>query len=353
MANAHAESARPTPRSSKSTLERLLSDARNFSAEFPLFLANHQPMMLVALERLGGSDERLEEWFEVYRRVSGLVPQPPAIGKISRADWCAHLGDRTRERDYRTFFTGEVARLGIERALAVYLPTLTPGIAGSALHSFMRLAYGVMRSDPAEVGAALGYWAAVYLELCLASGAEPVTDNPAEVLVRMQPVSSYRHVEPKLDLLWHFMSEMARKPEFKGVVDQLRIGPDSRPRVAAASLALYAGTMDFCALHALTGSHWMRILWPLLPNPDLALRYFWQAIAALYPKIGFPDLPSAEQLGEWRRAPAPEWPEIKATAVRSDDEHDISLTFSAFEEWKFTGDPLYRFVAARRVRLIA
>jgi hypothetical protein len=149
------------------------------------------------------------------------------------------------------------------------------------------------------------------------------------------------------------MREVAKKPEFQGVVDQLRIGPDSLRRVAEASLALYAATMDFCALHALTGSHWLRILWPVLPDPDMMLRYFWQAIAALYPKIGFPDLPSTGQLEEWRHTPTPDWPDIRVAAVACDDEHDISLAFSAFEEWKFSGDPLYRFVAARRVRLIA
>ena len=108
---------------------------------------------------------------------------------------------------------------------------------------------------------------------------------------------------------------MAAKAEFRPVVDWLAIGPGTLRRVASASLALYAGTMDFCALHALTGSHWLRVLWPVLPDPDLALRYFWQAIAALYPKIGFPDLPSAEVLQGWRERPCPEWPEIKAAAA--------------------------------------
>jgi len=149
------------------------------------------------------------------------------------------------------------------------------------------------------------------------------------------------------------MMAMAAKPEFRGVVDELRIGPETHDKVAAASLALYAATMDFCALHALTGVHWLRILRPVLPDPDLALRYFWQAIASLYPKIGFPDLPSAEMIEAWRNIPTPDWPEIMAAAVNCDDEHDISLTFSAHEEWKLYGDPLYKLVAARRVRLIA
>jgi hypothetical protein len=339
-------------RSEASTLDRLLEEARTFSAEFPLFLANHQPMMLVALQRLGASDRRLQDWFAIYRDANGLVPEPSPIAPIERDSWRSALSDRSRERDYRAFFTGEVARLGIRPAIGAYLPTLTPGIAASALHAFMRLAYGVMREDAKEVGTALGYWSATYLELCPATGAPPVTSDPAEVLLRMKPVEAFKHVEPELDLLWHFMHAVAAKPEFRSVVDLLDIRADSLRRVAAASLVLYAGTMDFCALHALTGAHWLRLLWPTLSDGDLALRYFWQAIAALYPKIGFPDFPSTEQLEEWRRSPTPDWPDIMAAAVSCDDEHDISLTFSAFEEWKHYGDPLYKVVAARRVRLM-
>ncbi len=216
----------------------------------------------------------------------------------------------------------------------------------------MRLAYGVLRGDAAEVGAALGYWSATYLTLGPATGAKPITDEPAEVLLRLRDVELYRNVEVELDLLWKFMAAMAAKPEFTPVIDWLAIGPGTLQRVASSSLALYAGTMDFCALHALTGAHWLRILWPVLPDPGLALRHFWQAIAALYPKIGFPDLPSAEMLQAWRKSPCPDWPEIKAAATGSDDEHDLSLTFSALEEWKAYGDPLYRYVTARRLGLV-
>ncbi len=309
-------------------------------------------MVIVALQWLGASDARLDQFFETYRAVNGLVPMPPAVAPIERATWTSELGDRSRERDYRAFFTGEVNRLGIRAAVATYAPVLIPGIASSALHGFMRLAYGVMRGDPAEVGAALGYWSACYLTLGPATGAPPVTDDPGTVLLRMRPVETYRHVEVETDLLWHFMRAMSKKPEFRSVIDWLAIGPGTLKRVAGASLVLYAATGDFCALHALTGTHWLRLLGPVLPDPDLALRHFWQAIAALYPKIGFPDLPSAEAVQAWRELPAPDWPEIKAAAAKCDDEHDLSLSFSAFEEWKVYGDPLYRVVAARRVRLI-
>jgi hypothetical protein len=227
-----------------------------------------------------------------------------------------------------------------------------PGLAASATHGLMRLAYGVLRDDEEEIAIALGYWAATYLELGAAEGNAPVTDDPAEVLLRMRQVDSFRCVETELDLLWHFMRAIAAKPEFRPIVDSLAIGPGTAARMREASLALYAGTMDFCALHAVTGCHWLRMLRPATPDPQPALRYFWQAIAALYPKIGFPELPDAEAVEGWRRLPCPAWPDIDAAAVRSDDEHDLSLVFSAREEFRTFGDRLYQVVAARRMQLI-
>lgn len=335
-----------------SQLERLLAEGRAFSAEFPDYLANHLPMILVALHRLGASDARLAEYFTWYRDENRLQPLPPPVAPIQADRWTQALGDRRRESDYRAFFSGEVDRLGARGAIAAYLPALVPGLAASATHGLMRLAYGVMREDDAEIATALGYWAATYLELGLASGAAATSADPGEVLLRMRAFACYRNVETERDLLWHFMRAVSAKPEFGPVVDWLEIGPGTYQQVRVASLALFAGTMDFCALHALTGCHWLRLLRPALPNPDLALRYFWQAIASLYPKIGFPDLPTPEILEEWRNAPCPDWPEIAAAAIGSNDEHDLSLAFSAREEWNVYGDRLYQVVAARRLQLI-
>lgn len=333
-------------------LMRLIAKSRDFSAEFPVLLANHLPMVLVGLRRMGADDARLNKFFETYRVTNKLVPTPPLVAPIETGTWAKALGDRTRETDYRKFFEGEVRRLGVRAAIATYMPTLVPGICASALHALMRLAYGVLNDDPEEVGTALGYWAATYLSLGPATGAAPVTDDPAAVLLRIRDYPAFKHVEVELDLLWHFMRSMAAKPEFKPVVDWLDIKPGTHDRIAKASLALMAGTMDFCAVHAVTGTHWIRIIGDYWPNQNLALRYFWTAIASLYPKIGFPSLPSVGQLDEWRRAACPDWPDIFAKTIQSDDEHDLSYVFSSHEEWKFYGDPLYRFVAARRVGLI-
>lgn len=334
------------------TLEDLLAEGRDYSVEFPYLLANHLPMILVALDRLGAPESRLRSYFDMYRDVKGLVPVPPPVAPIEAGSWTASLGDRSREADYRAFFTQEVRRLGVEDSVRTYLPTLVPGIAASALHGLMRLSYAVLRMDPAETGAALGYWATTYLPLPAATGAAPVTDDPGVILARIGSLPAMHHIVPETDLLWHNIRAAVNATDFAPVVDWLEIGLDSPRRIAATSLALFAATMDFSALHAVTGMHWVRLVTPFTPEPALLLRHFWQTIASLVPKIGFPALPSAEQLDEWRHLPAPGWDEIAAAAIASDDEHDISLTFSAREEEKIYGDPLYRVVAARRVRLI-
>jgi hypothetical protein len=332
-------------------LERAVAWSRQWSWEFPFCLANHLPMVLVALHRMGASDERLEAYYHIYHEQNGLVPIPEPISRITRDNWREFLGQREREADYRAFFAGEVARLGATPAALLYLPRLMPGLAASATHALMRMAYATMTDSDEETGVALAYWAATYLSLGPSRGAAPSTDDPAEVLAFMYGPKTFRHVEPERDLLWHFMREVSEKPEFAGVVDRLAIGPQTHHRIARCSLALYAGTLDFCALHAVTGTHWLRLLAPRTPDAATPLRYFWQAIASLVPKIGFPTLPSADELEAWRRARLPDWPEIYREAVARDDEHDLSLTFSAGEEFKHTGDRLYQYAAAKRLAL--
>jgi Questin oxidase-like len=333
-------------------LERAVAWSRQWSAEFPFCLANHLPMVLVALHRMGASDERLEAYCHIYHRQNGLVPVPGPIGEVTRDNWRGFLGQREREGDYRAFFAGEAARLGATPTALLYLPELIPGLAASAMHAFMRMAYATMTDSDEETGVALGYWAATYLSLGASQGLAPSTDDPAEVLALMSGPASFRHVEPERDLLWHFMRAVAQKPEFAPVVDRLAIGPETHDRIARCSLALYAGTLDFCALHAVTGTHWLRLIAPRTPDAATPLRYFWQAIASLVPKIGFPVLPSSDELEAWRRMSLPDWPEIYREAVARDDEHDLSLTFSAGEEFKHYGDRLYQYVAAKRLGLV-
>lgn len=322
-------------------------------AEFGTDLANHLPMALVILGRLGAPEQRLRDFAAAYRAANPLRPAPPDGGRVGAANWREGLGRRELEGDYRGFFARAVAREGVAAVLRRCLPVLVPGIAASALHALMRLAYALERDDPAEVATALGYWCATFLPLRAAEGAAPLSDDPLALLPVLRERPGLRALTPPSDLLWHWMRAAAAHPDFPPVAALLAPAPDLTRRLAHAGLVLMAGTMSFEALHAVTGAHWLRLVGRRWPDPSLAGRYFWQAIAAVYPKLKMPALPDADALDALRATPAPAWPAIAAAALRSDDEHDISFAYSAREEAAAYGDPLYRVLAARRLGLLA
>ncbi|WP_081176128.1 questin oxidase family protein [Rhizobium rhizosphaerae] len=335
-------------------LKALIAKVGQRSGEFPVCLANHLPMVLEAMARLGAGPERLEAYAGIYT-ASHSVPFPPApVAPLDAESWRFALGRREREADLRRFFEGLVAELGGAEAVRQTMPVLAPGVAASATHGLMRLAYAVLRADDREIAAALGYWAATYLcyEDVPASRIADL-DDPLAHLLSMRDEPSFYGVEAPTHLLWKWIEAMGHMQEFRDRLGRMRVGPDFLDRIRPAALALYAGTMSFEALHAVTGCHWLRLVSPVIDAPQTLARHFWEVVMALYTKIGMPPVPAPELLDEWRSLPLPDDRAIAAAAVASDDEHDHSLVFSAFEEFRYTGDRLYKVVAARRVGLIA
>ena len=334
------------------TFARTLAEARALSVEFGQDLANHLPMVLWAQHRLGGSEADAARFAEHYIRANQVQDPRPSPGPIDPADWTAHLGDRRFERAYRAFFAAEQSRLGQEALLARYWPMLVPGIAASALHGFMRLAYAFDAEAPEEAATSLAYVAATFLPLGQGTGAAPRTADPGGVLALMTEEPAFRRITCESTLLWRFMERMSQIPEFAPVHDWLEVGPDTLGRMARDSLRLYAATMDFSALHAVTGTHWLRLVLPHVGEKEALIQGFWQAIAALYPKIGFPAPLDASAPAARATRPGAGGGEIARAAGAPHDEHDLSLVYSARMEQAVYPDRLYQVVAARRVGLI-
>jgi hypothetical protein len=331
----------------------IVAEARALSVEFGTELANHLPMVLWAQHRLGGDAADAARFAATYLAATGCRPPAPSPAPIKPAAWTERLGDRRFETAYRVFFATELERLGQTALLARYLPTLVPGIAASALHALMRLAYALDADSPEEVATALAYAATTFLPLGQGTGAAPRTADPGGVLALMADDPAFGDVRCESPLLWHFMRRMADVPAFFPVHDWLEVGPDTIARMARDSLRLYAATMDFSALHAVTGTHWLRLVLPHLDQTEPLIRAFWQAIAALYPKIGFQAPLDAAAASRMAELPCPDWATIARAAVASSDEHDLSLVYSARVEQAEHGDRLYQVVAARRLGLIA
>ncbi|QWW71456.1 questin oxidase family protein [Rhizobium sp. WYJ-E13] len=335
-------------------LRELIADVGRRSGEFPDDLANHLPMVLEAMARLGAPAARLEAYAEHYTRSHAVPMQPPLISALDDATWRSALGRREREGDLRRYFTARVSKEGGSATALAVMPVLAPGVAASATHGLMRLAYAFLRNDDAEVAAALGYWAATYLAYKgIPAERMPDTTDPLACLIDMRADPALRNLDAPTHLLWKWIEAMGKLSAFRDRLGRLVAGPDFLDRIRPASLALYAGTMSFEALHAVTGCHWLRLVSPHIGEPQRLALHFWEVVMALYTKIGMPLPPTSGELEEWRHLPLPSDAEIAAAAVASDDEHDHSLVFSAFEEYRYTGDRLYKVVAARRVGLIA
>ncbi|HBF28049.1 MAG TPA: hypothetical protein DDW73_00210 [Rhizobium sp.] len=324
-----------------------------WSSEFEHTFANHAPMVLTALARIGGTPPEMRRFFDHYRHSKQLLPAGSTQTPLNAQTWQSAIGMRDREPDLRVFFIAQVEEFGIAPTLRLTLPILAPGIAASAFHALMRTAYGVLRQNEQDIGIALAYWAATYLPLPPSRGAKPVTDDPAQVLALTAAIAPLHDVQLH-ELLWQNIRDSTALLEFAPVVDWLDIGPDTMERMADVAIRLFAATQHFAALHVVTGLHWIRLIAPYCDETvlNMMLRVFWQAIAALLPELGFPTMPSDEVVERWRALEAPHWADIHAAARQSFDEHDISIAFSAHEEMALYGDPLYRVACARRLGLI-
>lgn len=340
----------PDPRAA-TRLRSLIAEVGQRSGEFPVLLANHLPMVLEAMFRLGAGPERLDDYAEHYVRVHAVPDLPRHIAPLSAKTWRAAIGDRSREADLRDYFQTEVARLGGAETIRLYMPDLARGVAASATHGLMRLAYAVRRRDEAEIGIALGYWAATYLAFPTRSGTGKA--SPVDLVLEMHANPAFAGISVNSTLLWKWIEHMGTLPPFQNLLGRMEPGETRIEALRQASLALYASTMTFEALHAVTGCHWLRLVWPFVEEPEVLASYWWENVLALYARIGLPAIPDAAVLDALRDLPVPPDAAIAAAAIASNDEHDHSLVFSAFEEFALTGDPLYKVVAARRVGLIA
>lgn len=106
---------------------------------------NHLPMALVALEGLGGDEERLREFAAFYEK-----RRRPKTEKERAAS------DRIAE---------DLAKRGSACVLADLLPRFTPGIGAAAFHGLIRTAYAVDSGDDTDLPDALRYWTGTYREL--------------------------------------------------------------------------------------------------------------------------------------------------------------------------------------------
>lgn len=305
-------------------LNELLAETREASCVFGGGLSNHLPMALIALARLGASAERLGAYAEAY---------------VARLD-SAGPDEVLQEQ----MVVDAIARYGVAVAVPALVSELADGLAGSAFHEIIHLAYALEHGGGDEVANALGHWKTVYrvLDLPPAGGGDR---DVRDVLAEIQKRSDLR--PPKLGgLIIAQLGAAATVPGFAEVVATARYDDSTIGQLAAAGLAAFLADPNIITVHMLTGAHAVRIIKQHMGAPgDAVAKQFWPAFAAAYTVIGAPAL---DRDAREAVVGVPNWEALRNVALASDDEHVIKSVYSCRQESRvYGGDAQYRLAAAR------
>ena len=316
------------------TCRGLLSQSTNFHPFYGNGLSNHLPMVLAALDRLGGTPGRLNAFYAAS--VASLVGFKPAAHP-------SHPDDaRGNPNDFPSallFFERAILEDGPDRVLRRWVPQLIPGIAAASFHGLIRLGYAIEASNNAEIASALALWTTAFTSL--GPPGHLVDEKPAAIAKRLSKFIAKRPVPAGL-----IVDRMTRI----AALDSLQYS-ESQPRqlsladVAGFAISAYASSDDFTLLHAVTATHAFRLIMPFIADSALAIRYLWRAILVAALSTGLP------LHNDWPKeaVQVPGWGDIAARAIESDDEHVIKLVYTAYAESRMYGDPRYQLVAARQV----
>jgi hypothetical protein len=296
----------------------LLANSRRFSASYANGMANHLAMALVALNRLGASDDRLREFASFYQRHLRLKP--------------------ALETTLASKFTAELQAKGRDTLLRDELSRLTPGLASEAFHGLIRTAYAVDSGDDVDLPDALTSWVIGYAELGLRD--EKRWESAIDAFVAMNRDDRFPKELPGRSITGR-IAKIIAIPAF----DDYRFGIRNLELRDLAKIAalLFLATGDFTVLHLVTACHATRVLKPYLAVG--AVDHLAVAMLAAYASIGRPDFDVAIQPSH----DLPDWGTLTSRVIPSNDEHDLKLVYSCQQEEAQYGWGLHQTAASVRL----
>jgi hypothetical protein len=270
-----------------------------------------------------------------------LLPAGDSASELDPHDYLGSTGDYPR---FVLFFQHRIREAGVDAVLRDWVPVLMPGLAASAFHALIRLAYAIEGGLDDEIALALAYWASEYASLPLSL--EPAAGSLDEIAERLRPRVAGHVFKP--GIIIDKMLEIAWHPSLTGAPVQPGAAPALRD-IARFALQAYLRREDFTLLHIVTGCHAFRIVQRYANDKALAVRYLWQAALAAWLTVVVTGSDAAEG-GHGGAAPAEQ--AIAAQAVLSSDDHVIKFCYSALCEYREYGDPGYLRAAARKAGIV-
>src|SRR5512143_296047 len=320
----------------RAELHRMLEEALAWPPEYASELSNHLPMALHALSELGASASRMRQFAGRYlQRFAGRGGGPRAS---TVADWLPLRGQADAYPGLRATFEDALAREGRDAVLRRVLPALWPGVAAAAFHGVIRTGHAAQAGHDGELAAALAYWAWRWQPLPPAGPGAAIA--AADWWQRLLAASHDAKLEGR-DIS-HRMDRAARSGAYVELAGRLHAEPDTVVKLWAFAAGCYADTRNFTVLHMVTGVRAVQVLLPWIDDAEAALcevvrAFAAAALAAAVPARSLPPLP------------APDWAEIVARAIDSDDDHVVKLVHACRTAEQFGIPGRFRDAAARAV----
>ncbi|MER6944834.1 questin oxidase family protein [Nonomuraea sp. NPDC000554] len=337
------------------TLDEAYERLHRTGPEFEGWLTNHGPMAVESMVRRGHA-KQVHRWLDGYmRRLDDL---PRGTSPITADGWRAALGDPHRLGDWLAFFEREVIEQPWRAVLETWWPRLLPGIAAGATHGVIRTGHAVHalldhEDGPrlAELGQALGYWAARWQQVPLAApsgAADPVSALAGLPRVPDQTAGINHRLNQLTGLTGWSAALAALRPandaaQARDLLAELTTAATSHylPNAQGSAIMLvHAATAPMAVLRTL----------PALPHTQWvgSLHAAWAAsasvTAAYTPATPTPrhSLPTAPESAD----------EVFALAVRHQDEHVIKLADTCLDVHQRTGHPDALAAVIRATELI-
>ena len=291
--------------------------------------ANHAPMVLIALYRMGADHDQLRQYYAKVG-IGSTASEKSAlqVPRIDRGSWTKYLGIFGAWSSYRQFFQDEIGKHGVQEVLASYLPPLMRGVAGHAFHPLIRVGYGIDLNDKDEIAFGLAYWASAYLPAPEIAKTKSRVD-PAGMLNELKNSEWLRGVKPHGQNIARRIGQFYAHEEFRRLVRPIELDSD-RPldAIAQAIAEAFRGHHHFTMLHGVTSCHAMRMILPYCEKQEEVLSMYWFSVCAAYlsvinvPVDLFHPLPDREA----------NWPRMQKDAIATGNEHTIKLAYTCLKE---------------------
>ena len=302
-------------------LNKLLNRAQGYDIETKVMgITNHLPMALIALERLGATPKRLNEYFEFYVEKLNPLEYFPYDGEFK---WLNHLGEKDKFGAYLDFYLSQIYFYGINFTLSTHIEKLLQGCVASAFHALIRLSYGIMQLNSKEVAFGLAHMSSHFLLL-----PEPLKSDMQPSALIDKALNAFSNYEAVGDSITKRMTDIAEHHGFANVnryPEDLSLGSFS-----TLFSQLYLRSNNFTILHTVTSCHAMRVLLPYIQDKNTALKSYWSAALVAVLSINHLSL-SGIEVASFKSTDELSF----SDAIKSNDDHIIKLVFSCIEEYKY------------------